>query len=76
MSDDKIVLLEDECYNIIEVDPVTGNNEDKDNVTVLTIQEDRPYRFLQNCNSVALWLCVLYNLCMISLYFSYLFTGN
>ncbi|KAH8376113.1 hypothetical protein KR200_002346, partial [Drosophila serrata] len=65
--DDKIVLLEDECYNIIEVDPVTGNNEDKDNVTVLTIQEDRPYRFLQNCNSVALWLCVLYNLCMISL---------
>ncbi|KAH8246500.1 hypothetical protein KR038_005805, partial [Drosophila bunnanda] len=63
-SDDENVLLEDECYKIIEVDPVPESNEDFE---ILTGQEYRPYRFLQNCNSVVLWICVLYNLCMILL---------
>ncbi|KAH8282032.1 hypothetical protein KR054_004967, partial [Drosophila jambulina] len=67
-SDDKNVLLEEDCYKIIQVDFAPENNEENGNdFEILPEQEDRPYRFLQNCNSVALWMCVIYNLCMVLL---------
>ncbi|XP_016970382.1 uncharacterized protein LOC108038162 [Drosophila rhopaloa] len=73
MSDDKDVLLEEACFRIIEVDdPDQGNYEEQSqsnhndsNIEIITEDEARPYRFLQNCNSVPLWICVIYNLCMI-----------
>ncbi|KAH8333926.1 hypothetical protein KR059_004593, partial [Drosophila kikkawai] len=67
-SDDKNVLLEDDCYKIIELDIEPGNNEENDNEIEILEEEVNPsYRFLQNCNSVALWICVLYNLCIVVL---------
>ncbi|KAH8248995.1 hypothetical protein KR032_005014, partial [Drosophila birchii] len=67
-SDDKNVLLEEDCYRVIEVDLVPENNvESCNDFEILTEPEDRPYRFLQNCNNVALWMCVCYNLCMVLL---------
>jgi len=68
--EDKDVLLEDDSYRIIEMDHhLQESDAEQPNieVDVVNIEERSPYTFLQNCNFVGLWMCVLYNFCMISL---------
>ncbi|XP_017132216.1 uncharacterized protein LOC108149283 [Drosophila elegans] len=72
MSDDKNVLLEEACYRITVTDqendyeqPQAFNNDT--NLEIISEDESHPYKFLQNCSSAALWICVLYNFSMISL---------
>ncbi|KAH8351736.1 hypothetical protein KR084_002514, partial [Drosophila pseudotakahashii] len=66
--EDKKVLLEE--ARIIEMDhPFQESHERESEIEVESVNEEEqsPYRFLQNCNFVGLWMCVLYNFFMILL---------
>ncbi|XP_017012231.1 uncharacterized protein [Drosophila takahashii] len=66
MREDKNVLLEES--SIIEMDqPLQESDEEQSEIEVESVNEEEgsPYRFLQNCNFVGLWMCVLYNFIMI-----------
>ncbi|XP_016963418.1 uncharacterized protein LOC108033584 [Drosophila biarmipes] len=70
MGEDKDVLLEEDSYRIIEMDNRLQESDPGQpdiEVEIVNIEERSPYSFLQNCNFVGLWMCVLYNFCMISI---------
>ncbi|XP_026836057.1 uncharacterized protein LOC113564267 [Drosophila erecta] len=66
MGEQKDVLLEnDSCsINVMDIEELDAIHNDS-NSEIFAGKELRPYRFLQNCNFVGLWMCVLYNLCML-----------
>ncbi|XP_017067830.1 uncharacterized protein LOC108105653 [Drosophila eugracilis] len=67
-------IKEEDCY-IIDMDHLVlemdeeqpEENYNESNMENVPLQDQRPYNFLRNCNSVGLWICVLYNLCMVLL---------
>lgn len=63
-----IVLLEERSY-IVELDqPVRENVEEEPQQNYeeeISSLSSGPYRFLLNCNSAAVWMCAVYNLCVI-----------
>ncbi|XP_017107033.2 uncharacterized protein [Drosophila bipectinata] len=74
MSDDTTVLLEEKSY-IVEMDHPTQENVqeeptgdyEEDHFEVVVEVESGPYRFLRNWNSVGVWMCAVYNFCVLLL---------
>ncbi|XP_039228544.1 uncharacterized protein LOC120321106 [Drosophila yakuba] len=66
MGEEIDVLLENDSCTINGMDqeqPDATCNDSK--MEKFTEKKSSPYTFLQNCNFVGLWMCVLYNFCML-----------
>ncbi|KAH8278002.1 hypothetical protein KR026_001259, partial [Drosophila bipectinata] len=67
--------LVDEKSYIVEMDHPTQENVqeeptgdyEEDHFEVVVEVESGPYRFLRNWNSVGVWMCAVYNFCVLLL---------